>query len=115
MIAKAATISHGGNAVRYSVNKDKAELVKVNFLPEDISAEAMYQRMVLKQKEFASTINKGRPLKRNVIRMELSQPKGNPQGGRWTIGQGWQTSTSKFSILLTCRKRLNVPVLSPLT
>ena len=64
MIAKAATISHGGNAVRYSVNKDKAEIVKVNFLPDDISAEAMYQRMVLKQKEFASTINKGRPLKR---------------------------------------------------
>lgn len=33
MIAKAATISHGGNAVRYSVNKDKAEIVKVNFCP----------------------------------------------------------------------------------
>ena len=83
MIAKAATISHGGNAVRYSVNKDKAELVKVNFLPEDISAEAMYQRMVLKQKEFASTINKGRPLKRNVIRMELSPTKGESAG--WTL------------------------------
>ena len=40
MIAKAATISHGGNAVRYSVNNDKAEIVKVNFLPDDISAEA---------------------------------------------------------------------------
>ena len=83
MIAKAATISHGGNAVRYSVNKDKAELVKVNFLPEDISAEAMYQRMVLKQKEFASTINKGRPLKRNVIRMEISPTKGESAG--WTL------------------------------
>ena len=46
MIAKAATISHGGNAVRYSVNKDKAEIVKVNFLPDDISAEAMYQRKI---------------------------------------------------------------------
>ena len=56
MIAKAATISHGGNAVRYSVNKDKAEIVKVNFLPDDILAEAMYQRMVLKQKEFAKRI-----------------------------------------------------------
>ena len=75
MIAKAATISRGGNAVRYSVNKDKAEIVKVNFLRDDISAEAMYQRMVLKQKEFASTINKGRPLKRNVIRMEISPTK----------------------------------------
>ena len=83
MIAKAATISHGGNAVRYSVNKDKAEIVKVNFLPDDISAEAMYQRMVLKQKEFASTINKGRPLKRNVIRMEISPTKEESAG--WTL------------------------------
>ena len=83
MIAKAATISHGGNAVRYSVNKDKAEIVKVNFLPDDISAEAIYQRMVLKQKEFASTINKGRPLKRNVIRMEISPTKEESAG--WTL------------------------------
>ena len=83
MIAKAATISHGGNAVRYSVNKDKSEIVKVNFLPDDISAEAMYQRMVLKQKEFSSTINKGRPLKRNVIRMEISPTKEESVG--WTL------------------------------
>ena len=83
MIAKAATISHGGNAVRYSVNKDKAEIVKVNFLPDDISAEAMYQRMVLKQKEFSSIINKGRPLKRNVIRMEISPTKEESAG--WTL------------------------------
>lgn len=83
MIAKAATISHGGNAVRYSVNKDKSEIVKVNFLPDDISAEAMYQRIVLKQKEFASTINKGRPLKRNVIRMEISPTKEESAG--WTL------------------------------
>ena len=83
MIAKAATISHGGNAVRYLVNKDKAEIVKVNFLPDDISAEAMYQRMVLKQKEFANTINKGRPLKRNVIRMEISPTKEESSG--WTL------------------------------
>ncbi len=83
MIAKAATISHGGNAVRYSVNKDKAEIVKVNFLPDDISAEAMFQRMVLKQKEFSSIINKGRPLKRNVIRMEISPTKEESAG--WTL------------------------------
>lgn len=83
MIAKAATISHGGNAVRYSVNKDKAEIVKVNFLPDDISAEAMYQRMVLKQKEFVRTINRGRPLRRNVIRMEISPTKEESKG--WTL------------------------------
>ena len=93
MIAKAATISHGGNAVRYSVNKDKAEIVKVNFLRDDISAEAMYQRMVLKQKEFASTINKGRPLKRNVIRMEISPTKEESAG--WTLAD-WVRLTNEY-------------------
>ena len=28
MIAKASTISHGANAIRYSVNKEKADIVK---------------------------------------------------------------------------------------
>lgn len=72
MIAKASTISHGANAIRYSVNKDKADIVKANLLPDDISPEAMYGRMMLVQKKFAENINKGRPLDRNVIRIELS-------------------------------------------
>ena len=45
MIAKAATISHGSNAIRYSVNKDRADIVKTNLLPDDISPEAMFKRM----------------------------------------------------------------------
>ena len=45
MIAKASTISHGVNAIRYSVNKEKADIVKANLLPDDISPEAMYGRM----------------------------------------------------------------------
>jgi len=83
MIAKAATISHGGNAVRYSVNKDSADIVLLNFLPEGLSAEAMYQRMVMKQKELAHLVNRGKPLKRNVIRMEISPTKEESAG--WTI------------------------------
>ena len=31
MIAKAKVISHGANAIRYSVDKDKAEIVKRAF------------------------------------------------------------------------------------
>lgn len=58
IIAKAATISHSGNAVRYSVNKDKAEIVKVHFLPDGVSAEAMYQRMVFKQKKHEERITR---------------------------------------------------------
>lgn len=47
MIAKAAPIAHGANAIRYSVNKDRADIVKVNLMPRDISPDAMYQRMML--------------------------------------------------------------------
>lgn len=72
MIAKASTIPHGANAIRYSVNKDRADIVKANLLPDDISPEAMYGRMMLVQKKFSEKINKGRPLGRNVIRIELS-------------------------------------------
>lgn len=38
-IAKASTIPHGANAIRYSVNKDRADIVKANLLPDDISPE----------------------------------------------------------------------------
>lgn len=72
MIAKASTIPHGANAIRYSVNKDRADIIKANLLPDDISPEAMYGRMMLVQKMFAEKINKGRPLGRNVIRIEIS-------------------------------------------
>ena len=34
MIAKADTITHGSNAVRYSADKEMAEIVKVGHLPE---------------------------------------------------------------------------------
>ena len=66
MIAKASTISHGANAIRYSVNKDRADIVKANLLPDGISPEAMYGRMMLVQKKFAENINKGRPLRRTI-------------------------------------------------
>ena len=72
MIAKAATIQHGSNAIHYSVSKDKAEIVRVNLLPHDLTPESMYTRMMLTQRFFAKEINYGKPLKRNMVRMEIS-------------------------------------------
>lgn len=34
MIGKASVITHGANAVRYSADKNMAEIVKVNNMPE---------------------------------------------------------------------------------
>ena len=93
MIAKASTISHGANAIRYSVNKEKADIVKANFLPDDISPEAMYERMMLVQKKFAENINKGRPLGRNVIRIEISPSEEESRG--WTMND-WASLSNEF-------------------
>lgn len=93
MIAKADAISHGANAIRYSVNKEKADIVKANYLPDDISPEAMYGRMMLVQKMFAEKINKGRPLVRNMIRIEVSPTKEESQG--WTMDD-WARFADEF-------------------
>lgn len=93
MIAKASTISHGANAIRYSVNKEKADIVKSNLLPEDISPEAMYGRMMLVQKLFAEKINKGRPLGRNVIRIEISPSES--ESLNWTMDD-WTRLADEF-------------------
>lgn len=93
MIAKASTISHGANAIRYSVNKDKADIVKANLLPDDISPEAMYGRMMLVQKMFAEKINKGRPLDRNVIRIEISPTE--EESRNWTMDD-WARLADEF-------------------
>ena len=62
MIAKAKVISHGANAIRYSVDKDKAEIVKTNLLPDDISPTAMWARMLALQKKFEDKLNRYHPL-----------------------------------------------------
>ena len=93
MIAKASTILHGANAIRYSVNKDRADIVKANLLPDDISPEAMYGRMMLMQKMFAEKINKGRPLGRNVIRIEISPSE--EESRNWTMDD-WVRLADEF-------------------
>ena len=93
MIAKASTISHGANAIRYSVNKEKADIVKANLLPDNISPEAMYGRMMLVQRKFAENINKGRPLGRNVIRIEISPSEEESRG--WTMNV-WASLSNEF-------------------
>lgn len=93
MIAKASTISHGANAIRYSVNKEKADIVKANLLPDNISPEAMYGRMMLVQRKFAENINKGRPLGKNVIRIEISPSEEESRG--WTMND-WASLSNEF-------------------
>ena len=83
MISKAAVITHGANAVRYSADKDMAEIVKVNNLPEDITPTSMWSRMMHLQKFYESKLSRYHPLKNTSIRIEVSP---TPEESRdWTI------------------------------
>ena len=93
MIAKAKVISHGANAIRYSVDKDKAEIVKTNLLPDDISPTAMWARMLALQKKFENKLNRYHPLKRNMIRIEVSPTAEETKG--WTM-EDWQRLADDF-------------------
>ena len=93
MISKAKVISHGANAIRYSVDKEKAEIVKTNLLPDDIAPTAMWARMLALQKKFEDKLNCHHPLKRNMIRMEVSPTSEETHG--WEI-EDWQKLADDF-------------------
>ncbi len=93
MIAKAAVISHGANAVRYATEKDKSEIVKLNRLPDDVLSEGIWQRMVIHQKRFEDRLNRYRHLKNNAIRIEVSPARTESEG--WTHAD-WERLTEEF-------------------
>lgn len=93
MIAKAAVISHGANAVRYATEKDKAEIIKLNLLPDDIPLEGIWQRMVIHQKKFEAKLSRYRPLKNTAIRIEVSPTRNESEG--WTHTD-WERLANDF-------------------
>ena len=72
---------------------DKAEIVKTNLLPDDISPMAMWARMLALQKKFEDKLNRYHPLKRNMIRIEFSPTSEETQG--WTM-EDWQSLADDF-------------------
>lgn len=93
MIAKAAVISHGANAVRYATEKDKAEIIKLKLLPDDIPLEGIWQRMVIHQKKFEAKLSRYRPLKNTAIRIEVSPARNESEG--WTHDD-WERLANDF-------------------
>ena len=107
MIAKAKVIQHGHNAINYAVNKENAKIIKLNFLPQGITSDAMWQRMMLHQSLYEHLYNKHRTLKNNMIRIEVSPRKEETPG--WSIDD-WKKLAKEFvetfdSINLTNRAK----------
>ncbi len=93
MIAKAAVIAHGANAVRYATEKDKSEIVKLNRLPDSVPPEGIWQRMVIHQKQFEDRLSRYSPLKNNAIRIEVSPARNESEG--WTHDD-WERPADDF-------------------
>ena len=93
MVALADVITHGCNAVRYSVNKDKSEVVKVHCLPEDITPSSMWDRMLVLQQKYREKINRYNHLYKTAIRIEISPAKEETEN--WTMAD-WQKLADDF-------------------
>ncbi len=63
MIAQGNAISHGARAIEYSMEKDKAQLVKVHDLPENIEPLAMWSRMMQHQHQCMKDRYNPKPIK----------------------------------------------------
>lgn len=93
MIAKAAAVTHGSVTVRYSTEKDLSEIVKVNCLPENLSASAIWSRMTLLQEQFREKLNRTKHLKCTSLRIEVSPSREETVG--WTL-EDWRELADDF-------------------
>ena len=91
MIAKARAISHGANSMRYVVNKDKADIIKLHLLPDNVAAESLWSRMLLHQAKFLGERSKA--IKNNMIRIEVSPTSEETKG--WT-NTDWEKLADDF-------------------
>ena len=91
MIAKVRAISHGANSMRYVVNKDKADIIKLHLLPDNVAAESLWSRMLLHQAKFLGERSKA--IKNNMIRIEVSPTAEETKG--WTNAD-WEKLADDF-------------------
>lgn len=97
MIAQGNTISHGARAIEYSLEKDKARLVKVNGLPENIEPLAMWSRMMQHQHQCMKDRYNPKPITLNALRFEISPSKEETTG--WSMDD-WQNLADEFITVL---------------
>ena len=97
MIAQGNAISHGARAIEYSMEKDKARLVKVNGLPENIEPLAMWSRMMQHQHQCMKDRYNPKPITLNALRFEISPAK--EETIDWSM-KDWQDLADEFISVL---------------
>ena len=97
MIAQGEAIAHGAAAIDYSMSKDKAQIVKVNDLPDNIEPLAMWSRMMQLQHYFMKDKGNRKPIERKALRFEISPTIEESKG--WTM-QDWRQLAEEFIAVL---------------
>ena len=97
MIAQGEAIAHGAAAIDYSMGKDKAQIVKVNDLPDNIEPLAMWSRMMQLQHYFMKDKGNRKPVERKALRFEISPTIEESKG--WTM-QDWLRLAEEFIAVL---------------
>lgn len=83
MIAQGKAISHGVAAVEYALEKEKAQVVKLHGLPDNIEPLAMWSRMMQHQHQMMRGRNSSRPITLSALRFDISPTKEETAG--WTV------------------------------
>lgn len=97
MIAQGEAIAHGAAAIDYSMGKEKALIVKVNDLPDNIEPLAMWSRMMQLQHYFMKDKGNRKPIERKALRFEISPTIEESKG--WTM-QDWRQLAEEFIAVL---------------
>ncbi len=86
MIILVKPAAYGGNAIRYATEKEKAEIIKINHMPQDITPMAMWHRMKMLCDMHKGQHTHGRPMSNFMVTFVISPNPEECQG--WTR-QDW--------------------------
>ena len=92
MIATARPIAHGEAMTNYATKDNRADLVKVNLLTEDMPYMGMWDEMVLHMNRFKQKFAR-KPIDKTSIRIEVSPSMSESDG--WTVDD-WRRFTEEF-------------------
>ncbi len=93
MIAQGEAIAHGARAIEYALDKEKARLVKLNGLPDNIEPLAMWSRMMQFKHQMMKDRNSPKPITLNALRFELSPAM--EESKDWTMDD-WRKLADEF-------------------
>ena len=82
MIILVKSGNYGGNALRYAMEKEKAKVIKLNFLPEHITPIAIWNRMKLHCMQHEDKHIRGRPIQDSMVSLVVSPDPKEVEG--WT-------------------------------